>query len=245
MPLTETQIPTRNDFMQATQRCAAAYLRVMAHMPKNCLHWTRDEFQYKAFLAFAAELPILCDLASFQLYMACIAQGAAVGAIDPVDVGRFCHIAQTAMSAWKLANLIVPAAREKERKAQANATPLPPKGNQSAQKQSQSQPQQPPRGEETATPLPTKGNQAKDTVPPYDDWEDLYAVTKLPSWETQVELFQSLRDRGIEIPTDRELRDNPADALRRCETALYFQKCQQSSAEPPSQQPAKEQAQAD
>ena len=260
--------PATLDFNQSIQRCAAAYHRVRAELPSDPYYHADLRNQHKAFLAFAAELPLLIDPPSFQLYIACIGQGAAIGAIDPVDVGRLCHIANTAMSAWKLANLIAPAAQATERAArqaplpaegnqseekavpsqpqqphrgEETATPLPPKGNQPEaqcrQAGSESRPQQPSKGEEKSAPLPPKGNQAKDEALPYDDWENLYAATKLPTWETQVKLFNSLRERGINIPTDEELRKLPAQALRHCETARYFQ----SAAQPQSPQPAKEQ----
>ena len=344
----EQSTPTRTDFMQAAQRCAAAYHRVRAELPSDPYYHDDLRNQHKAFLAFAAELPVLIDPSSFQLYIACIGQGASIGAIEPGEAGRFCHIAQTAMSAWKLANLIVPAAQARERaaphkaqeqpfpsqdsfpasqntqpvdkelqyalsrlpgwesqkqqfkllrkrgisvpndeelrqdpyaalyycqtaewflrkdaeaksasqpggqadsqsrpqqpsKGEETATPLPPKGNQpeaqSRQAGAQSQPRQAPRGEEKSAPLPPKGNQAEGEALPYDDWESLYAATKLPPWETQVKLFNSLRERGINIPTDEELRKLPAQALRHCETARYFQ----SAAQPQSPQPANEQ----
>ena len=311
----EQPTPTRTGFMQATQRCAAAYHRVMANMPRDPVYRVREEIRHKAFLAFAAELPVLCDPQSFQLYIACIGQGASIGAIEPGEAGRFCHIAQTAMSAWKLANLIAPAAQARERAAphKAQKQPFPSQDSFSAaqntqpvdkelqyalsrlpgwesQKQqfkllrkrgisvpndeelrrdpyaalyycqtaewflrkdaeaksasqrggqadSQFRPQQPSKGEEIATPLPPKGNQAEGEALPYDDWENLYAATKLPPWETQVKLFNSLRERGINIPTDEELRKLPAQALRHCETARYFQ----SAAQPQSPQPANEQ----
>ena len=290
-------------------------------MPKQPTRWEEIEIHQKAFLAFAAELPLLCDPPSFQLYMSCISQGASIGAIDPVDVGRFCHIAQTAMSAWKLANLIVPAAQMKEEREQKKAearsnrgvptdrsssvgwssTPLPPEGNQQdgqpiskelqyaidqlpswetqkqhfkalrkrgvalpsdeelrdnpfaalyfcqtaewfSRKDAEAAPRpktpQPAQGEKPATPappLPPKGNQPEAEALPYDDWENLYALTKLPDWETQTELFKLLRDRGTELPTDEELRNTPADALRHCQTARYYQKAQQQNQ--PKEQP--------
>lgn len=340
--MTQPETPTRTEFNQAAQRCAAAYHQVKAQLPKGAFSWSTEgeENQHKAFLAFAAELPLLIDPPSFQLYLTCIGQGVTIGAIDPVDAGRFCHIANTAMAAWKLPNLIIPAAEAKERAAQQKAqkqpfppeesfsasqnpspvdkdlqfalsqlpgwesqkqqfkslrkrgislpsddelrqnpfaalyfcqtaewflrkdaeaqpasqpvekqsTPLPPKGNHSAGQDDHSagrpQPQEPIPGQkqgENAPPLPPKGNHPEDESLPYDDWESLYAATKLPAWEEQVKLFQSLRDRGQELPTDEELRDHPADALRLCETAQYFQKAQQPAAQPPRPEPVKEQ----
>ena len=104
-PIPQPEENTPDVYTQTIERCAAAYHRVRA------------------------ELPVLRDPDSFQLYVACIGKGAAIGAIDIVDIGRFCHIAQTAMAVWKLANLTIPAAQEKERaaqeKAQKQATPLP------------------------------------------------------------------------------------------------------------------------
>jgi hypothetical protein len=251
-PEPENQTPTRADFIEATQRCAEAYHRVMADMPKNVCTATEQSHQYKAFLAFAAELPILCDLPSFQLYIACIAKGVAIGAIDPADAGRFCHIAQIAISAWKLANLVVPAAQAKERAAQQKQpTPLPPKGNHDGVQESQfrpsqppqdpkqppQDPKQPPQDPKQPTPLPPKGNHAGEEPLPYDDWQSLYAATKLPDWETQTELFKSLRDRGIAIPTDEELRGSPIDALRHCERARYLEQCAPPTDAPPAPQP--------
>ncbi len=112
---TETETP--DVYNQTIQRCAAAYHRVRAELSPRAIPAEDQRNNYKAFQAFAAELPVLRNPDSFQLYIACIAQGAAIGAIDVVDLGRFCHIAQTAMSAWKLANLTLPAAQEKERAA--------------------------------------------------------------------------------------------------------------------------------
>ena len=108
-------------YTQTIQRCAAAYHRVRAELAPRAIPAEDQRNNYKAFQAFAAELPVLRDPDSFQLYVACIAKGAAIGAIDVVDLGRFCHIVQTAMSVWKLANLTIPAAQEKERLAQEKA----------------------------------------------------------------------------------------------------------------------------
>ncbi|HKF49156.1 MAG TPA: hypothetical protein VKB38_17490 [Terracidiphilus sp.] len=75
----------------------------------------------EASLAYLSNLPIVFDPPSFQLYIACISHGASIGAIDPSDIGRYCHLAQTAMSAWKLAH--------PDRKQQKGRHPLPPNGN--------------------------------------------------------------------------------------------------------------------
>ncbi len=187
----QEQQPTPDVYTQTIERCAAAYHRVRAELPGGATPYRNQENNHKAFLAFAAELPVLRDPDSFQLYVACIGKGAAIGAIDIVDIGRFCHIAQTAMAVWKLANLTIPAAQEKERlaqeKAQKQATPLPPKGNQSQ--------------------VPTS-SQVGDALQ--------YALAHLPRFEVQKQHFQALRNRGMILPCDRELRDNPLAALHFC-----------------------------
>ncbi len=115
MPDQEQQQQTPDVYTETIERCAAAYHRVRAELKKDAIYFEDQENNHKAFLAFAAELPVLRDPDSFQLYVACIGKAAGIGAIDIVDVGRFCHIAQTAMSIWKLANLTIPAVQEKER----------------------------------------------------------------------------------------------------------------------------------
>ena len=144
---------TLDAFTQTIERCAAAYQRAIAHMPKDPSPWVREEIQHKAYLAFAAELPVLRDPDSFLLYIACIGKGASIGAIDIVDVGRFCHIAQTAMSVWKLANLTVPAAQAKEERARK-------KEQREAQRVA----------DRKNTPLPSKGNHSEDEAPLIEDW---------------------------------------------------------------------------
>jgi hypothetical protein len=198
----QTENPTSTDFHQAIQRCAAAYHRVMADMPKDPSYWVRDEIHQKAFLAFAAELPILIDPASFQLYIACIAQGAAIGAIDPIDVGRFCHLAQTAISAWKLANLTIPAAQEKQRQAANSASG--PAGS---------------AGLAARTPLPSNGNHGKELSNIQVEMALQDALSHLPHFEVQKKLFQLLRNHGHLLPCDGELRESPLAALHFCRIA--------------------------
>lgn len=223
----------RTEVNQTMQRCAEAYHRVIVEMPKNPNIWTRQEFQEKAFLAFAAHLPVLINPASFQIYIACIAQGAAIGAIDPMDAGRFCHIAQTAMSAWKLANLTVPAAEAKEREAReklpraASAVPNPGSKTSSANSPG-SACSAASRGENPAAPPSPKGNH-----PP--TLENLYASSKLPSWDVQTAHFSNLRTRGIDIPTDDELRADPAAALHWVETARRYMLAENAPARPPAE----------
>ena len=235
----QNQQPT--DLHQTIQRCAAAYHRVRAELPPKEIGYRADALnQNKASLAYIAELPLLIDPAAFQLYIAGVAQGVGIGAIDLGDAGRLCHLAQTAMSAWKLINLIIPAAQAKEQKeAERKATPLPPKGNQSPVS----------GGNRAGSPSESKakhpssnGNHLQDDP---NRWEKLYASTKLPDWERQKTLFASLRRRGVEIPTDEELRADPAQALHYVETARWYLRGENvsSAAAAQAQQPAQAQAQ--
>ena len=185
--------PARADFMHAIQHCAEAYHQVRAELPSNPSYHANQENQFKAGLAFLGQLPILYDLPSFQLYIACIAQGVAIGAMDGADCGRLCHLAQTAMSAWKLANLIVPAAQMKQKAAQM--------------KQEAAQ-----RKENDPTPLPPKGNHLIGE-------EARQAAQALPDHKTQMELYKSLRQRGIPVPSETDLRKNPLVALYFCDMA--------------------------
>ncbi len=216
MPQPEENTP--DVYTETIERCAAAYHRVRAELPGGATPYRNQENNHKAFLAFAAELPVLRDPDSFQLYVACIGKGAAIGAIDIVDIGRFCHIAQTAMAVWKLANLTIPAAQEKERLAQ-----------EKAQKQ--------------ATPLPSKGNQSQ--VPTSSQVGDAlqYALAHLPRFEVQKKHFQALRNRGMILPCDRELRDNPLAALHFCRMNEELIRQDVLASIPPSPNPGPDPAQ--
>ena len=209
MPQPEENTP--DVYTQTIERCAAAYHRVRAELKKDAIYFEDQENKHKAYLAFAAELPVLRDPDSFQLYVACIGKGAAIGAIDIVDIGRFCHIAQTAMSVWKLANLTIPAAQEKERAAK--------------------------KKEEMATPLPSKGNHPQ--VPTSSQVGDAlqYALAHLPMFEVQKQHFQELRNRGMILPCDRELRDSPLAALHFCRMNEELIRQDVLASIPPSPQP--------
>ncbi|HTX75692.1 MAG TPA: hypothetical protein VMD29_05740, partial [Terracidiphilus sp.] len=91
MSQSENHTPITADFTETIDRCAAAYRRVRAELKPKDIGYNADrENNYKAYLAFSAELPILSNPASFQLYVACIAKGVAIGAIDIGDAGRLC-----------------------------------------------------------------------------------------------------------------------------------------------------------
>ena len=212
MPAEQT---THTDFQQTIDRCAAAYRRVRAELKPKDIGYNADrENNYKAYLAFSAELPILSNPASFQLYVACIAKGVAIGAIDIGDAGRLCHIVQTAMSVWKLANLTIPAAQNKEKEAAR-------------------------RSEQKETPLPPKGN-----YPELDDLDQALqrALNQLPAFEVQNKHFLLLRSRGHLLPSDPELRDNPLAALHFVRQAEQLLRQEALASIQPSPQPAREPA---
>ena len=180
------------------ERCAEAYHRVMAEMPKNLGYLGKQEHWQKASIAFCSQLPILLDPPSFQLYIACIARGTAIGAIDVVDAGRFCHIAQTAMSAWKLANIIVPAAQARQEAAR--------------QKEAREK-------EKQATPLPSKGNQSANSgnVEYANQLQD--ALDNMPLRKVQHEFFELLRKRGVPIPSNSDLSRDAIATVKYCRLA--------------------------
>ena len=73
--------------------------------------------------AFLEHLPVLHDPQSFQVYVACIAHGVTLGAVQVAEIGRYGHLVQLAMSTWKLAN--------PDWKNPQKQDPLPTKGNHS------------------------------------------------------------------------------------------------------------------
>jgi len=225
--------PDRAELMRTIQRCAEAYHLVMADMPQHTSTCRENEHRYKASLAYCAHLPILCDLASILIYIACVSNGVSIGALEPGEAGRFCHIAQTAMSAWKLANLTVPAALKKEeREAQRTPTPLH-KGNQRKDLDSQFRQEEPSQCPNMAPKQPTpppNGNHPEEEVSRHPDLESLYASGKLPDWETQKALFKSLRKRGVEVSPDEELRNEPYAALHFVETERWFRRSRLAAA---------------
>jgi hypothetical protein len=219
---------TQPDFMQAIQRCAGAWHQVRAELPSNPGYHADQDNRNKAALAFLAQLPVLSGPASFQLYIACIAQGVAIGAVDPVDIGRFCHLAQTASSAWKLAHLTVPAAQRKEQKeaaiqAEKEAKQAEKEAIQAEKEAKQAEKEAAMQAEKEAKqahPLPTKGNHPPAAAAPWEDGQDRQAARQLPDRKTQKELYKALRDRGIPVPSEIDLRNNPLVALYFCDLAL-------------------------
>jgi len=132
--MSQTTETVENLVVNAVNRCIEAYREVRAQLLENSAYSANMDNQEDACRAYLSRLPLLTGPQAFQTYIACISHGASIGAIDPVDVGRFCHIAHTAMAAWKLANPALPAAQTRERAArekdQKQPTPHPSKGNQ-------------------------------------------------------------------------------------------------------------------
>ena len=99
-PITGTPDPTLA--MQTMTRCASAYFHIEHEsLPATLSDGQRWEHHQKACEAFRAELPILLGPENFQIYIACIAQGVHIGAIDLLDAGKYTHLTQCAVSAWR------------------------------------------------------------------------------------------------------------------------------------------------
>jgi len=139
------------------------------------------------------------DPTACLVYIACVASGVGIGAVDVVDAGRLCHLAQTAMSAWKLVNLVIPAAEEKDRQAKK-------KEKEDAERQAK-------KSEEKAAPLPSNGNLSGDVSNLQLEMALQKALDDLPRFDEQKKHFHILRNRGHLLPCDAELRDNPLAAL--------------------------------
>ena len=199
----------RTEFNQTLQRCAAAYHRVMADMPEHVGYVSEQKHWQKASLAFLAELPALLDPTACHLYIACIAQGVGIGAVDGADAGRLCHLAQMAISVWKLVHLTIPAARQKEKEAAERR-----ERSRSTDHESRST---------AGTPLSSNGNQASNR---FGDLSNIQvevalqdALRRLPRFDVQKQHFHLLRSRGWMLPCDAELRENSLAALHFCREA--------------------------
>jgi hypothetical protein len=205
-PDIELPVATPADVVAAVNRCLNAYHEAL-DKPTQKNDFFGREHHHQATLAYLGQLPILTGPQSFQLYISCVSHGASVGAIDPVDVGRFCHIANTAMAAWKLANLTVPAARQKEKDAAEKREKSRARDHESRSTDRGSQ------ATDAGTPPPSKGNHQQLEGNQSIEEAILELLENLPTVEVQRQLFQVLRDRNIPMPGNGELRDNPIAAL--------------------------------
>src|SRR5271165_395576 len=108
----------KGDSMQtaefAIHRCANAYNHVIAQLPPGASPQQDGENQHLARRAFLAAMPMLVDPEGFFAYSACVGLGVNLGVIDPIDMGRYLHLARTAASLWKLAHPQVKPAGEKQ-----------------------------------------------------------------------------------------------------------------------------------
>ena len=224
-------------FNQTIERCAQAYHRVRAELPPKEIGFRADSLnQHKAYLAFSAEMPILRGPDSFQLYISCLARGAAIGAIDVVDLGRLSHLVQVAISVWKLANLTIPAAQTREEDMQLRAQERQRAAKERAEDRAQQKARQ--ESEKQANPLPSKGNQTEESSKQVD-------VRIYPDWPKLQEYYQYLRDKGVPLIEDDYLARNPVAASLCCDVAEWALKRQQpSGAGEPAPVPKKDPAHA-
>src|SRR5215472_8636180 len=110
-------MPQSAQITAAVQRCNEAWQKVRSQLPPDAGRHAQADNNELCRWAFLDQLPILCNPESFQTWIACIAQGVVLGVIDLADAGRYCHLAHSAIAAWRLAN--PPQKKEKH-------TPLPP-----------------------------------------------------------------------------------------------------------------------
>ncbi|HKF45877.1 MAG TPA: hypothetical protein VKB38_00870 [Terracidiphilus sp.] len=191
------------EVQESVNRCVEAF---------RCEH-NHDE----ACKAFLAELPTLSGPAGFHAFLACIGKAVALGVIDLLDVGRYCHVAQIAMRAWKLA----------QSESEKTAHPLPPNGNL-FQRRGAPGPSHLGTGEGRQTPnRPSEPPQNRHPLPPNGNLSHnealRIAVEALPGFDMQKMIFKTLRQNGMSLPSNSHLRKNPLEALYYCSQAVpYF-----------------------
>jgi hypothetical protein len=216
-PITGTPDPTL--IMQFLQRCTEAYLRIRQSPPPNANHDQLWEHHQQACMAFRAQLPILIGPENIQIYVACIHQGAAIGAIDLADVGKFNHMANTALAAWRagqqqLKQQRIQAqdaerqqriqAQDEERQQRMQAQDAERRQRDSERVQREREQWQEERKQHP--PTPHASNQE-------EDYESAQARAQLPDRKTQNQLMKELRRHGVAVPSERDLRANPLVAL--------------------------------
>ena len=185
----QSQQTYKAELADTLQRATNAYRAAVAEPPSCTVPSVLEEHHHNGFVAFCSELPILYEPSSFQIYLACITRGVAIGAMNPAEAGRLSHLVQTAMSAWKLFNLTVPAAEEKQRLARE-------------------------KGEQKAAPPSQNGDLFTAKVSPEIVEQALQnALNQLPEFKVQKLHFQYLRRKGQLLPCDAELRENSLAAL--------------------------------
>jgi hypothetical protein len=208
--------------LESVDRCIEAFHRKTGNHEEAC----------KAFLA---ELPTLSGPAGFHAYLACIGKAASLGVIDLLDVGRYCHVAQLAMRAWKLSQ------SENEK----TAHPLPPNGNHVDGRKRSGAPgpghsgtgdqnpsaKNPAWEPKTPYPLPTIGNHSEEE-------SRRIALEALPDFDSQKFIFKELRRLGVSLPSNSHLQKNPVEALYYCALAKNYVDQMRFADSGPSQQPA-------
>ncbi len=205
-PITGTPDPTLA--MEYLNRCTEAFRRAKQNPPANATGDQLWEHHQQACAAFRAQLPILLGPENFQIYMACIAQGEVIGAIDRIDLGKFNHLVNTAVAAWRAGQQQLRQQRIHERDQERDQE------RAEARNQSRNPARQGDSGGRAAhPPTPTKGNQ-------HEDYLSDEARAQLPDRKTQNQLYKELRQRGVAVPSDKSLRENPLVALNFVDLAL-------------------------
>ena len=161
------QSETHTVIVNTINRSFGAWDKVRSKLPPNADEDADMDNAARARWAFLEHLPVLHDPQSFQVYVACIAHGVTLGAVQVAEIGRYGHLVQLAMSTWKLAN--------PDWKNPQKQDPLPTKGNHSEASGAQGldsqtrdrdhsaakTPDQPAAEPKNTHPLPTKGNHSE------------------------------------------------------------------------------------
>ena len=201
-PVTGTPDPTLT--MQFLHRCTETFYRLKQNPPAGATADQLWEHHQQACAAFRAQLPILLGPENFQIFVACINQGWVLGAIDTVDLGKYNNLVNTAIAAWRSGQQQLRQMRIDERDHQRD------------QDREESRNQTRRRREEedrTDPPTPNEGNQD-------DEYRSAEARAQLPDRKTQNQLYKELRHRGVAVPSDKSLRENPLVALNLIDLAL-------------------------
>ncbi|MGH9592600.1 MAG: hypothetical protein ACRD5L_05875, partial [Bryobacteraceae bacterium] len=73
-------------------------------------------------------------------------------------------------------------------------------------------------------PTPSKGNRWDGEMTPEGEQALQFAINNLPIFDTQKVFFRELRDRGVAVPDDRVLRDDPLTSLYFCQMAYKIRR---------------------
>jgi|SRR5215472_15953389 len=218
-------MPQSAQITAAVQRCNEAWQKVRSQLPPDAGRHAQADNNELCRWAFLDQLPILCNPESFQTWIACIAQGVVLGVIDLADAGRYCHLAHSAIAAWRLAN--PPQKKEKH-------TPLPPPNGNHVE--GENHPSAPEPGAPGPSHLGTRERCRDDAnhpsakpegtpppsppfINPTEEDESPKSAGPFLDRDTQDKLYQLLKQAGVPSPGMWMMRLHARDALRSLHSA--------------------------